>query len=76
MTQPKETVERVAVGSFDKASPFYQKNLNDLTPFGYLYIRRLDVYPLVDTDCTLNTGMIFSTVINNRSFIQFDKQYY
>ncbi|XP_046971831.1 spondin-2-like isoform X1 [Vanessa cardui] len=50
-TQPVDTVDRVAVGSFDKESPFYQMNLNDLKPFAHLQVRRLDVYPLVGDDC-------------------------
>ncbi|XP_049885623.1 spondin-2-like [Pectinophora gossypiella] len=54
MTQPADNVERVAVGSFDKASPFYQMNLNDLKPFAILEVRRLDVYPLVGVDCEDN----------------------
>ncbi|KAI5644885.1 hypothetical protein NE865_03231 [Phthorimaea operculella] len=35
-TMPTDVVGRVAVGSFDKNSPFYQINLNDLKPFAIL----------------------------------------
>ncbi|XP_034836117.1 spondin-2-like isoform X1 [Maniola hyperantus] len=48
VTTPVDAVSRVAFGSFDKQSPFYQMNLNDLKPFAYLNVRRLEVYPLND----------------------------
>lgn len=48
---PKSKVLRVEVGSFNKESPFYQMNLNDLKPFAILQVRRLDVYPLQDDEC-------------------------
>ncbi|XP_045504403.1 spondin-2-like [Colias croceus] len=51
VTLPVDAVDRVAVGSFNKESPFYQMNLNELKPFAFLQVRRLDVYPLVDEDC-------------------------
>ncbi|XP_032522595.2 spondin-2-like isoform X1 [Danaus plexippus] len=51
VTQPVDNVERVAVGSFDADSPFYQLNLNDLKAFAKLQVTRLDVYPLVGVDC-------------------------
>ncbi|XP_063363886.1 spondin-2-like isoform X1 [Cydia amplana] len=44
-TNPQERVGRVALGSFEKESPFYQLNLNDLKAFGHLKTRLLDVYP-------------------------------
>ncbi|KAL0818916.1 hypothetical protein ABMA28_008224 [Loxostege sticticalis] len=50
-TMPKSKVLRVEVGSFNKESPFYQMNLNDLKPFAILQVRRLDVYPLQDDEC-------------------------
>lgn len=51
LTTPADKVGRVEVGSFDRRSPFYQLNLNDLKPFAMLTVRRLDVYPLINTDC-------------------------
>lgn len=45
-SQTEGNVERVAVGSFDPNSPFYQMNLNDLKPFALLEVNRLDVFPL------------------------------
>ncbi|CAK1545530.1 unnamed protein product [Leptosia nina] len=51
ITQPVDAVDRVAVGSFNKESPFYQMNLNELKPFALLQVRRLNVYPLVGMDC-------------------------
>lgn len=54
MSQPQVSVERVAVGSFDSKSPFYQMNLNDLKPFAKLKVNRLDVYPLEEIDCGIN----------------------
>ncbi|XP_063616135.1 spondin-2-like isoform X1 [Cydia splendana] len=49
-TNPQEKVGRVALGSFDRESPFYQLNLNDLKPFGHLKTRLLDVYPVKDCE--------------------------
>ncbi|KAG6448148.1 hypothetical protein O3G_MSEX005324 [Manduca sexta] len=54
MSQPGDNIERVEVGSFNRKSPFYQLNLNDLQPFAKLQVRRLDVYPLIDVDCSKN----------------------
>lgn len=51
-SQTEGNVERVAVGSFDPKSPFYQMNLNDLKPFAMLEVNRLDVFPLLDEDCS------------------------
>lgn len=48
---PKDKVNRVEVGSFNMASPFYQKNLNDLKPFAILKVRLLDVYSLKNVTC-------------------------
>ncbi|XP_063832618.1 spondin-2-like isoform X2 [Ostrinia nubilalis] len=50
-TNPRSKVQRVEVGSFNKESPFYQMNLNDLKPFAILKVRRLDVYPLLGVEC-------------------------
>ncbi|XP_012550300.1 spondin-2 isoform X2 [Bombyx mori] len=52
MSQPVDNIERVEIGSFDRDSPFYQMNLNDLAPFAILQVRRLDVYPLIGIDCS------------------------
>ncbi|XP_026761529.3 spondin-2-like isoform X2 [Galleria mellonella] len=51
MTQPVDVVKRVEVGSFNRESPFYQKNLKDLAPFATLQVKRLDVYPIPEEDC-------------------------
>lgn len=51
VTQPVDTVQRVQVGSFDEASPFYQMNLNDLKPFATLTVRKVDEYPITDDSC-------------------------
>ncbi|XP_050672432.1 spondin-2-like isoform X2 [Leptidea sinapis] len=56
MTQPVDTVDRVAVGSFNQESPFYQMNLNELKPFAILQVRRLDVYPLNGVECSNDKG--------------------
>ncbi|XP_023934506.2 spondin-2-like [Bicyclus anynana] len=50
VTTPVDAISRVAFGSFDKQSPFYQLNLNDMKPFAYLHVERLAVYPLKE-DC-------------------------
>ncbi|KAJ8709248.1 hypothetical protein PYW07_009074 [Mythimna separata] len=52
VSTPRDNVERVEVGSFNEASPFYQINLNDLQPFALLTVRRLDVFPLVGAECS------------------------
>ncbi|KAL4716221.1 hypothetical protein ACJJTC_004715 [Scirpophaga incertulas] len=52
VTTPPEHVHRVEVGSFNKESPFYQMNLNDLKPFAILQVRLLDVYPLLGEECS------------------------
>jgi hypothetical protein len=51
VTTPTDHINRVEVGSFNKESPFYQMNLNDLKPFALLKVRLLDVYPLVGEEC-------------------------
>ncbi|XP_026332397.1 spondin-2-like [Hyposmocoma kahamanoa] len=56
ITQPSDNINRVGVGSFDKASPFFQMNLNDLKPFAYLTVNRLDVYPLNPEECPSAEG--------------------
>ncbi|XP_075984849.1 spondin-2-like isoform X2 [Anticarsia gemmatalis] len=53
LTKPVDTIERVEIGSFNKDSPFYQMNLNDLKAFAMLTVRRLDVYPLPNSECTV-----------------------
>ncbi|KAJ2954732.1 hypothetical protein O0L34_g3036 [Tuta absoluta] len=55
-TIPNDVVGRVAVGSFDKNSPFYQINLNDLKPFAILEVRKLDEYPLADCSDAQDEG--------------------
>ncbi|XP_041982672.1 spondin-2-like [Aricia agestis] len=57
VTQPVDSIDRVAVGSFNQESPFYQMNLNDLKPFALLQVRRLAVYPLPEEDCIEEEGM-------------------
>ncbi|XP_073959396.1 spondin-2-like isoform X1 [Choristoneura fumiferana] len=52
VTMPQDHVKRVALGSFERESPFYQINLNDLKPFGHLQINLLNVYPLEDSECS------------------------
>ncbi|PZC74185.1 hypothetical protein B5X24_HaOG208211 [Helicoverpa armigera] len=52
VSTPRDNVERVEVGSFDKDSPFYQMNLNELKPFALLKVRRLDVFPLIGAECS------------------------
>ncbi|CAH0596397.1 unnamed protein product [Chrysodeixis includens] len=52
VSTPKDNVGRVEVGSFNKDSPFYQMNLNDLKPFAMLKVRRIDVFPLIGADCS------------------------
>ncbi|XP_022114804.2 spondin-1 [Pieris rapae] len=52
ITQPRDVVSRVAVGSFNKESPFYQMNLNEMKPFALLQVRLLNVFPLVGAECS------------------------
>ncbi|XP_059051805.1 spondin-2-like [Achroia grisella] len=54
MTQPVDVVKRVEVGSFNRESPFYQKNLKDLAPFATLQVKRLDVYHIPEEECNEN----------------------
>lgn len=57
VTTLKDSVKRVDVGSFDKESPFYQMNLNELKPFARLQVRRLDVFQGYPEYCRNATGM-------------------
>ncbi|CAH0402466.1 unnamed protein product [Chilo suppressalis] len=52
VTTPTDHINRVEVGSFNKESPFYQMNLNDLKPFAYLEVRLLDTYQLIGEECS------------------------
>ncbi|XP_072933043.1 spondin-1-like [Epargyreus clarus] len=52
LTSPGDVVKRVAVGSFDEESPFYQMSLIDLKAFAFMQVRRLAEYQLVGVNCT------------------------